>query len=85
MRLLRLVAEIGGRGDREHLTDRLDPVRATMRVDEGHHDLGRRSSSACAKNDRGLPQDLIGTPEFADLTLQLLQPTTSPHFEYHFG
>ena len=50
MGLTRLMPVIGGRGDREDLADRLDPVRLTMRVDEGHHSLGRRSSSACAKN-----------------------------------
>lgn len=40
---------IGGRGDRQHVADRLDPVRITMRVDETHHHFDRRSSSASAK------------------------------------
>src|SRR5919205_4291208 len=39
----------GGRGDRQHPADRLDPVRLTMLVDEGDHGLNRRSSSAWAK------------------------------------
>ena len=39
----------GGRGDRQHVADRLDPVRITMRVDETHHHFDRRSSSAIAK------------------------------------
>ena len=39
-----------GRGsDRQDLTDRLDPMRPTMIVDEGDHGLDRRSSSAIAK------------------------------------
>jgi hypothetical protein len=36
-------------GDRQNLTDRLDPVRPTMIVDKGDHGLYRRSSSAWAK------------------------------------
>src|SRR5690606_17926388 len=40
---------IGGRGDRQNVADRLDPVRIPMRVDETHHHFGRRSSSAIAK------------------------------------
>jgi hypothetical protein len=40
---------VGGRGDRQDVADRLDPVRITMRVDERHHHFGRRSSSAIAK------------------------------------
>ena len=40
---------VGGRGDRQNLADRLDPVRIPMRVDERHHHFDRRSSSAIAK------------------------------------
>ena len=40
---------IGRRGDRQHLADRLDPVRLAMIVDERDHGLNRRSSSAWAK------------------------------------
>jgi hypothetical protein len=40
---------IGRGGDRQHLADRLDPMRPTMIVDEGDHGLNRRSSSAIAK------------------------------------
>src|SRR5262249_60614866 len=36
-------------GNRQHRADRLDPVRVPVRVDEAHHYLARRSSSACAK------------------------------------
>src|SRR5919202_1439961 len=43
------VLVVSGRGDRQHLADRLDPVGLTMRVDEGDHGLKRRSSSALAK------------------------------------
>jgi hypothetical protein len=40
---------VGRRGDRQHLANRLDPLRPTMIVDEGDHGLYRRSSSAVAK------------------------------------
>src|SRR4029453_14318716 len=46
----RVVKEVRRRGDRQHGADRLDPVGIAVVVDEGHHHLGRRSSSACAKN-----------------------------------
>jgi hypothetical protein len=37
---------IGGRGDRQHRADRLDPVGVPVIVDKGDHDFERRSSSA---------------------------------------
>jgi hypothetical protein len=40
---------VGGWGDRQHLADRLDPMRTAVRVNETHHYLDRRSSSAIAK------------------------------------
>src|SRR5712671_7005967 len=40
---------IGRWGDRQHLADRLDPVRPALIVDERDHGLCRRSSSAWAK------------------------------------
>ncbi|MGY3146408.1 hypothetical protein ACVWYQ_003407 [Bradyrhizobium sp. USDA 3397] len=40
---------VGRGGDRQHLADRLDPMRPTMIVNEGDHGLDRRSSSAIAK------------------------------------
>jgi hypothetical protein len=40
---------IAGRGDRQHLADRLDPVSLPVIVDERDHGLNRRSSSAWAK------------------------------------
>ncbi len=40
---------VSRRGDRQNAADRLDPVLVSMIVDELHHHLGRRSSSACAK------------------------------------
>ena len=39
----------GGRGDRQFAADRLDTQFLTMAVDERHHHLRWRSSSACAK------------------------------------
>jgi hypothetical protein len=40
---------VGRRGDRQHLADRLDPMRLAVIVDERDHGLNRRSSSAWAK------------------------------------
>jgi hypothetical protein len=40
---------VGRWGDRQHLADRLDPMRLAMIVDERDHGLNRRSSSAWAK------------------------------------
>ncbi|MGY3463226.1 hypothetical protein ACVW0I_000097 [Bradyrhizobium sp. LM6.11] len=40
---------VGRGGDRQHLADRLDPMRPTMIVNKGDHGLDRRSSSAIAK------------------------------------
>src|SRR4051794_25448223 len=40
---------VGRRGDRQHLADRLDPIRLAMIVDERDHGFTRRSSSAWAK------------------------------------
>jgi hypothetical protein len=40
---------MGGWGDRQHLADRLDPIRPAVIVDEGDHGLDRRSSSARAE------------------------------------
>ncbi len=48
--LSRFLLVIGRRGDRKHPADRLDPVIFTVRVHEQHIHLGRRSSSAWAKN-----------------------------------
>src|SRR6202521_3604056 len=45
----RLMSVIGGRGDLQHTTDRLDPVSPAMIVYEDDHGLNRRSSSAWAK------------------------------------
>ena len=44
-----LVPEVRRRGNRHDGADRLDPVGVAMVIDELHHHLGRRSSSACAK------------------------------------
>jgi hypothetical protein len=46
---LRQMIIVGGWGDRQHIADRLDPVRIPMRVNETHHHFDRRSSSAIAK------------------------------------
>ena len=43
------MAVIGGRGDRQNLADRLDPMVSTMIIDEADHLLNGRSSSAWAK------------------------------------
>src|SRR4029077_4556896 len=43
------IGVIGRWGDRQHLADRLDPIRPAVIVDERDHGLGRRSSSAWAK------------------------------------
>src|SRR3954465_6780207 len=40
---------IGRGGDRQHLADRLDPMRLAVIVDERDHGLNRRASSARAK------------------------------------
>src|SRR4029453_8703524 len=40
---------VGGRGDRQHLADRLDPVATPVIVDEGDHVLDRRSRSPWGK------------------------------------
>src|SRR5919197_1461901 len=40
---------VGGRGDRQHLADRLDPEPVPVGVDVGDHLLGRRWSSAAEK------------------------------------
>lgn len=44
------ITAIGGRGNLQDPADRLDPKTVSVRVDEGSHDLKRRSSSAWAKN-----------------------------------
>jgi hypothetical protein len=54
---------VGRRGDRQHLSDRLDP----------DHGSNRRSSSAWAKYADYLAQDLVGLPELPVLPLQGLQ------------
>src|SRR5690625_4857876 len=41
---------IGGRGDRQQPADRLDPVIASLIIDEGDHGMERRSSSPWAKS-----------------------------------
>ncbi len=43
------VVVVGRRGDRQHLADRLDPVRLAVIVYERDHRLNGRSSSAWAK------------------------------------
>jgi hypothetical protein len=43
------MSAISRRGDRQDFTDRLDPMRLAVIVDEGDHGLNRRSSSAWAK------------------------------------
>lgn len=47
--LAALLLVVGRRGDRQHRADRLAPVSLAVGVDESHHHLGRRSSSAWAK------------------------------------
>jgi hypothetical protein len=44
----------GGRGDRQHSADRLDPVGSAMIVNRADHVLGRRLSSAAAKYAKAL-------------------------------
>ena len=44
-----LVLVVGGRGDRQLFTDRLDPIRVAVLVHKRGYRLGRRSSSAWAK------------------------------------
>lgn len=46
---LGLAGVVGGRGDRQHPADRLDPVVSPVIVDERDHVFDRRSSSAAAK------------------------------------
>ena len=58
---LRQMIIVGGRSDRQHIPDRLDPVRISIRVDETHHHFDRRSSSAIAKYALGL-QNLVEVP-----------------------
>src|SRR5260370_7953566 len=41
---------VGRRGNRQHLADRLDPIRFPMIIDERDHGFTRRSTSAWAKN-----------------------------------
>ena len=65
---------IGRWGDRQHLADRLDPIRPAVIVDERDHGLCRRSSSAWAKYADRLAQDLVGLPQLAVLPLQRLEP-----------
>ena len=43
------VIVVGGRGNRQDVADRLDPMLPAMHVDERHHHFDRRSSSAIAK------------------------------------
>jgi hypothetical protein len=46
---------VGGRGDRQHLADRLDPEPVLVLGDEGDHLLGRRSSSRMLLICGGIP------------------------------
>jgi hypothetical protein len=56
---LRQMIIVGGRGDRQHVADRLDPVRITVRVDKSHHHFDRRSSlSGIARSDAALPSSI---------------------------
>ena len=64
---------VGRWGDRQHLADRLDPMRLAVIVDERDHGLNRRSSSAWAKYADRLAQDLVGLSKLAVLALQRLQ------------
>src|SRR3954454_20194393 len=47
---------VGRGGDRQHLADRLDPMRPTMIVNEGDHGLGRRPGSPLSKSELAFPR-----------------------------
>jgi hypothetical protein len=64
---------VGGRGDRQHLADRLDPEPVLVTVDVGDHLGGSAVELRPEENRRGL-EDLIGPPKLAVLPLQRLQP-----------
>ena len=65
---------IGGRGDLQHTTDRLDPVSPAIIVNEADHGLNRRSSSAWAKYAEALRRIQIGLAKLAVLAFQRLDP-----------
>ena len=48
-------------------------VKIAMRIDEGHHHFGRRSSSAYAKKSRRLAKDLVRPPQLTDLAFQVFE------------
>jgi len=57
--LARRTLVVHRRGDRQHGTDRLDPVRLAVGVDERHHHFARRSSATWRHTLRFLPLELI--------------------------
>ena len=64
---------VGRRGDRQHLADRLDPIRLPMIVEERDHGFTRRSSSARAKYADALRRILVRLSKLSVLALQRLQ------------
>jgi len=61
------------RGNGQHAAHRLDPVFLPVLVDQRHHHLGRRSSSACAKKPTPC-EGFRGATKLMNLALQLLDP-----------
>jgi hypothetical protein len=70
---LRHVIAIGGRGNRQHVADRFDPVRAPMIINELDHRFDQRPNSAIAKSTcAGLAKNLVRLTRPAVLAFQCL-------------
>ncbi len=70
---------VSGRGNRQNLANRLDPMGCAMIVNKRDHLLNARSSSAIfglttGKICRCVAQYLIGLPQFPALAIKSLQP-----------
>src|SRR5262249_60738963 len=65
---------VQGRGNRQHVADRLDPVRIAVRVDEAHHHFARRSSSAWAEKAAPLFRISLGPRRSEFLRSSLFGP-----------
>ena len=70
----RVMCVIGGRGDLQHTTDRLDPVSPAMIVNEARSWPEPAVELRLGKIRAGLAQDLVGLAKLPVLALQRLHP-----------
>ena len=77
---LRQMAVVGGRGDRQHAADRLDPMHPPMRIDERHRHFDRRSSIRLGQGRSGSQSRFSRSKVFARIMMRRMMAVMATFF-----